>query len=29
MSKWPKKRPQHRRQPRLKQSFKDSVVMIR
>jgi hypothetical protein len=29
MSKWPKKRPQHRRPPRLKKTFKDSVVMIR
>jgi Insertion element 4 transposase N-terminal/Transposase DDE domain len=29
MSKWPKKRPEHRRQPRLTKSFKESVVMIR
>ena len=29
MSKWPKKRPHHRRPPRLKKTFKDSVVMIR
>jgi hypothetical protein len=29
MSKWPKKRPHHGRPPRLKKSFKDSVVMIR
>jgi Insertion element 4 transposase N-terminal/Transposase DDE domain len=29
MSKWPKKRPEHRRQPRLTKSFKQSVVIIR
>jgi len=29
MSKWKKKRPQHRRQPPLKKTFKESVVMIR
>jgi hypothetical protein len=29
MSKWPKKRPQHRRPPPLNKSFEESVVMIR
>ena len=29
MSKWPKKRPQHRRQPPLKKTFKASVVIVR
>ncbi len=29
MSKWPKKRLQHRRQPPLKKTFKESVVMLR
>ena len=29
MSKWPKRRPQHRRQPPLTKTFKESVVMIR
>ncbi|HMB03828.1 MAG TPA: IS4 family transposase [Isosphaeraceae bacterium] len=29
MSKWRKKRPQHRRQPPLKKTFKESVVMLR
>jgi len=29
MSKWPKKRPQHRRPPPLKKSFQESVVMVR
>jgi hypothetical protein len=29
MSKWPKKRPQHRRLPPLKKTFKESVVMLR
>jgi hypothetical protein len=29
MSKWPKKRPQHRRPRPLKKTFKESVVMIR
>jgi hypothetical protein len=29
MSKWPKKRPVHRRQPPLKKTFKESVVMLR
>lgn len=29
MSKWPKKRLQHRRRPPLKKTFKESVVMIR
>jgi Insertion element 4 transposase N-terminal/Transposase DDE domain len=28
MSKWPKKRPQHRRLPRLKKRFEETVVMI-
>jgi hypothetical protein len=29
MSKWKKKRPEHRRQPPLKKTFKESVVMLR
>jgi hypothetical protein len=29
MSKWPKKRPQHRRPPPLNKSFEESVVMVR
>jgi len=29
MSKWKKKRPQQRRQPPLKKTFTESVVMIR
>ena len=29
MSKWKKKRPQHRRQPPLKKTFKESVFMLR
>jgi hypothetical protein len=29
MSKWPKKRPQHRRPPPLKKTFAETVVMLR
>jgi len=29
MSKWKKKRPEHRRQPPLKKTFRESVVMLR
>jgi len=29
MSKWPKKRPCHRRPPHLKKTFQESVVMLR
>jgi hypothetical protein len=29
MSKWPKKRPKHRRLPRLKKTFTETVVMLR